>query len=181
MTFLEKGYKMPKQKSNYLKLEEGNHTFRVLSSAIVGWEAWIDTEDGGRKPLRAKSQDDLPEVAFEQREIPKHFWAFVIYNREEEQIQILEITQRSIMMKMEALVRNEKWGDPKEYDICITRTGKTMQDTNYSTMPEPKEKLDPAILKLYKDMDIKLDKLYSGGDPFSGDESLADEADKAIN
>jgi len=175
MTFLKDSYNLPKQKSNYMRLEEGNNTFRVLSSAIVGWEYWVDTDEGGRKPLRVKSLGDLPEATPSD---PKHFWAFVVFNREAEQIQILEITQRSIMTKVEALVRNEKWGDPKEYDICIARTGKTMQDTNYSTMPEPKEKLDKGIKKLYEDMDINLEALFEGKDPFES--SVVEDADKAI-
>jgi len=181
MAFLEKDYELPKQKSNYMKLEEGQNIFRVLSPAITGWEYWItDPEDSKkRKPMRVRFQGDLPEEALQQREEPKHFWAFVVFNRQEEQIQILELTQRTIMLKIEALVRSKAWGDPKDYDICITRAGKTMQETSYTVMPEPKKKLDKAITQLYEDMNIKLEKLYNGGDPFK-DEDVVEAADKAI-
>jgi len=162
MSFLEKDYTLPKQEGRYMKLLEGENTFRVLSPAIVGWEWWEDTEEG-RRPKRVVDRSDVPEDYLPEA---KHFWAFVVYNYDTELIQILELTQRTIMDKIKSLVDNKKWGDPKEYDICITRTGKTMQDTNYSTMPEPKEELDPAIKKAYQKMNITLDALYAGEDPF---------------
>lgn len=178
MSFLQKGYQIPKQESGYMKLEEGDNTFRVLSSAITGWEWWIDDPKNKekRKPLRVKDQAEIPDNAL--RADPKHFWAFAVWNVEEERVQILELTQRTIMTAIERLVRNEKWGDPKEYDITVFRSGKELNDTNYTVTPNPKEKLDPGIVKMYKDMKIDLEALYRGDDPFAsraGEEVSADE------
>lgn len=165
MTFLKKGYKLPEQESSYMRLEEGDNTFRVLSSAITGWEWWVEVE-GKRKPMRVKSQKEVPVEHAEA----KHFWSFVVFNRNKEQVQILELTQRTIMTAIERLVANEKWGDPKEYDINVSRSGKEL-DTSYTTMPEPKEELDEGVVQMYKDMDIKLEALFEGKDPFKDDVS----------
>jgi len=171
MSFLQKGYKLPEQESNYCRLEEGDNIFRVLSSAITGWEWWIDdTENKGkRKPVRVKSQKDVPVEHAEA----KHFWAFVVWNRNKEQVQILELTQRTIMTAIERLVDNEKWGSPKKYDLNVSRTGKEL-DTSYTTMPEPKEEIDPGVVQMYKDMNINLSALFEGKDPFKSEDDVSD-------
>lgn len=172
MTFLPKKYTLPEQESNYCRLEEGDNIFRVLSSAITGWEWWIDDPEnkGKRKPMRVKDQADVP-ADFGQD--TKHFWAFIVYNRNKEQVQILELTQRTIMTAIERLVANEKWGDPKEYDLNVSRTGKEL-DTSYTTMPEPKEELDPGVVRMYKDMNINLSALFEGKDPFKSEDDVSD-------
>ena len=170
MVFLPKSYELPKQPSNYLRLEEGDNVFRILSSAIVGWEYWTDDEKGNRKPIRVRSQKELPDQYAGEA---KHFWAFCIYSRQAEQVQILELTQRTIMTAIERLVANEKWGDPKEYDLNVSRTGKEL-DTSYTVMPEPKEEVDEGIVQMYKDMNINLEALYKGDDPFKSEDDVSD-------
>ena len=60
MTFLNKDYEVPKSNSNYTKLQDGENTFRVLGSAIVGWQYW--TKD--KKPVRQKEVfTETPEDA----------------------------------------------------------------------------------------------------------------------
>ena len=52
--FLPDGYETPVIPSNYMELEERKNAFRILSSAIVGYEWWVDAEEGSRKPIRVK-------------------------------------------------------------------------------------------------------------------------------
>jgi hypothetical protein len=89
--------------------------FGILSAAITGYEYW--TED--RKPVRAREPwkfiPNDADISGENGWNPKHFWAFVVYNFNEKQIQILEITQTGILSKLEGYVKNEDWGDPREY------------------------------------------------------------------
>lgn len=161
--FQEENYKIP-ETSNYLKLTEGEHTFRVMSSAIVGWEYF--TKDN--KPVRSRTPfEEMPADIKEGGRI-NHFWAFVVYNYEAKKFQIMEITQKTIMTPMDALIRNSKWGNPKNYDITITRKGSGFNDTEYSVMPNPKEELDPEIVDAYIGVNINLEALYDGDDPFAG-------------
>jgi hypothetical protein len=183
--FLGKGYEIPEPPSNYMSLEEGTNQFRVLSSAIVGFEYWTEDAGGKRRPHRVKTSAELPT---DIETTAKHFWAFVVYNYETKSVQILELTQVTIQRAIKALVANPKWGDPKEYDLVVTktRTGNLPRDVEYSVMPEPKEPVDPGIVKAYEDMAINLEALYEDGDPFAAGKQaeaaeIADAADKALN
>lgn len=160
MSFLPTGYKEPVT-SKYMKFEKGENRFRVLDSAIIGWEWWEDKEDGGRKPIRVRMNETVPSG-----QDTKHFWAFPVWNYQDEQIQILEITQKGIQRAITALARNQKWGDPKEYDIVVSRTGEGME-TEYVVQPNPKEEIPTEIKNAYESTDIKLDALYTGDDPFA--------------
>lgn len=179
--FLPDDYKVPDSESNYMHLEEGQNTFRVLSSAITGWEYW-DEIDGKRKPIRVKDKKQVPAERFntdDNQKKAKHFWAFVVFNPEKEQIQILELKQQLLMRAIESLVKNPKWGSPKEYDLNITKkkTGSNAFDVEYTLMPEPKEKVDAGVRQLYNDMKINLDALFSGKNPFDPESQTEDEVD----
>lgn len=163
--FLPDTYENIPTTSNYFKFEDGENNFRVLSSAIVGFEYW----NTNNKPIRSKtSWTHIPDdIKFDDdgRFKINHFWAFVVYNYNEKRIQILEVTQKKIQRAIKALVDNPKWGDPKGYDISVTRSGKGFE-TDYVTMPSPHSQLDEGITKQYQAMQIDLEALYSGDDPF---------------
>jgi hypothetical protein len=177
--FLPAGYERQESAGSYMKLVDGENRFRVLSSAITGWEWWEDDGKGNRLPKRVRKVDDVPSEAWnrEKKDRPREFWAFAVYNYDAKAIQILELKQQSIMGDIEKLVRNAKWGSPKEYDVAIirTKTGSQAFDVEYSVMPEPKEPIDPGIVKAYEDMAINLEALYEGGDPFAAGKQAAAE------
>lgn len=176
MTFLPEGYELPTANDKYMKFVQGDNKFRILSSAIVGIEFWLNVE-GKRKPVRIKIGGVAPE-GFEDD--PKQFWAFVVYNYAEKKVQVLEVTQRGIQKSIKSLADDEDWGDPKGYDIIVNRQGEKL-DTEYQVVPKPHSKIDPAITQLYNDMDIRLEALYEDKDPFAQSaDKLADDADKAI-
>ena len=184
--FLPDDYEEPIITGNYMKFEEGDNAFRVLSSAIVGWEIWGDKVVDGktqRVPYRFHQHEKVPteytELENENNRF-KFFWAFVVWNRAAKKIQILEITQSGIRKAIGALSRNEKWGNPKEYDIVVTRTktGSEAMNVEYSVTPEPREQLEQEIARAYVEKGIKLDALYKGDDPFSKEEKVdPDEVD----
>jgi len=169
--FLPEDYDIPAGASNYMKFEEGTNTFRVLSSAITGWEYWTEDKEG-KKPNRVKKFEELPDEvksATDNKDKARHFWAFVVYNQVTKTIQILEISQKTVMRDIKGLINNPKWGDPKGYDITVNKikTGSESRDVEYSTMPEPKEELDKEVVEQYKEKNINLSALYKGEDPFS--------------
>ena len=184
MTFFDEGYTIPTE-SNYMKFVQGENLFRALSSPIVGMEYWItDPEDKKKRlPVRKHMGVNIPVSDLEENpkthkvDMPKHFWAFVVYNYQDKRIQILEITQKGIQKDILALTKNPKWGTPKDFDIMVIRTGEGL-DTDYSTQAQPKEKLDEGITQLYKDMNINLDLLFSGEDPFAGEKVSDEDMDK---
>jgi hypothetical protein len=94
--FLPEGYKTPETQSNYMEFEEGQNAFRILSSAIVGYKWWVDAGEGGRKPIRVRTADEVPtEVknATNNQAKAKRFWAFTVFNYKTNSIQVLELKQ----------------------------------------------------------------------------------------
>jgi len=125
--FLPENYEVPVSASNYTKLQDGENNIRVLSSAIIGYEYW----NNENKPIRSKEYPkDTPDIRLDKDGNPtriKHFWAFVVWNYEQKRVQVLELTQKTLMGGIKALVDNEKWGDPKGYDLTITRIGEGLE------------------------------------------------------
>lgn len=158
-------YKLPTS-SNYMKFQEGENSFRVLSSAITGYEYW-NTQN---KPMRSKEGwDETPDDIKREKDGGyriNHFWAFIVWNYAAEKIQILELTQKSIMRVIESYVKNPKWGSPTNYDFLITRTGSGLE-TDYAVTVNPKDPLDPKIAEQYSVKKINLSALYEGKDPFN--------------
>jgi len=168
-TFLDPNYKVPAGSQKYFKFQQGENNFRVMSSAIVGYEYW--TED--KKPVRLremwkkKPADIKVEANGSYR--TNHFWAFVIWNYEANAIQIMQITQKTIQRAIKSLVDNKKWGDPKNYDLTITKTGEGLE-TEYSVMPNPGSEVQKEIQDEFEAKPVNLEALFDGGDPFNTEE-----------
>lgn len=150
-----------------MKLQEGENTFRVLSSAITGWVYW----NTANKPVRLKTRvmETPGDMRTESDGKPtkiKHFWAFVVWNYDEKMIQILEVTQIQIQSGIKALVDSKHWGDPKGYDISISRSGSGFE-TEYVTQGIPPAPLSKSISDEYAKLTVKLEGLFTGEDPFA--------------
>jgi len=170
--FLPNGYQTPEVPSNFMTLEDGVNSFRVLSSAIVGYEWWVENGEEGRKPVRVRTADEVPDevmAATDNRKKAKHFWAFTVYNYKTKTIQILELKQKTVMRSIEAFIKNPKWGNPKHYDLVIerVRTGSQDRDVEYNVIPEPPSPLDEGIVELAQSVPVRLEALFEGADPFA--------------
>jgi hypothetical protein len=170
--FLPKGYETPESEQRFMELAEGTNTFRILSSAIVGYEWWEDAGNGDRVPRRVRTAEEVPaEVrnATQSRDKAKHFWAFPVFNYQTNTIQVLELKQQTILRAIEAFVKNPKWGNPQGYDLTIekVKTGSRDWDVEYNVIPEPPSPLDEGIADLAKHVPVRLEALYAGQDPFA--------------
>ena len=184
MSFLPADYEAP-QGGNYMRLQTGDNRIRILGSAVVGNEFWTTDADGNRRPVRRRMHEtiDADELGTDQhgkRERPKHFWAFPVWNVSGKQVQILEITQRSIQDGIMSLNESDDWGDPTGYDIVIRKSGSGL-DTTYSIMPGKASPIAADAAKELKRLNIDMDALFDGGDPFAsagaaGNDDAADEA-----
>lgn len=158
--FLPQGYEKPASNSNYMKFEQGENKFRILSNAITGWIDWKETTEG-KKPVRTveKMADINPKRP------AKHFWTFVVWDYREKRVKILEISQSTIQDTIYGLHMSEDWGDPKGYNLVVNRTGEKME-TKYQVIPAPHSELSQSIRDEYGKMRIDLEKLYKNEDPF---------------
>jgi len=171
-TFLEKDYSLPKTKGGYMKFEQGENKFRVLSDAITGYEYW----NNDNKPVRSK---DYPDNLVDPKKgnIIKNFWAMIVYNYQNEAVEILQITQRGIQESMLNYLHDEDFGEPENYDVVIKRKGEGLE-TRYDVIAKPPKAVDSKILEAYKDIKIDLTKLYDGENPFEGDSDNEVSADE---
>jgi hypothetical protein len=169
MSFLPTNYEVP-QSGNYMKLMPGKNRFRVLSAAIIGNEFWRSKE-GGREPVRRRMNETIAANELEinpkdgSPEKVKHFWAFAVWNYAAKSVQILELTQKSIMGSIQALVEEADWGDPMGYDIIVSKKGNGLE-TEYAVQPAPSKALDPTVAAAFAATPINLEALFDGGDPF---------------
>lgn len=164
------GYSVPKAPSPYMKWQEGNNKFRVLSDQMItGYEWWTNAN----KPVRSRTfptQEPLdikvdPSKGWQSS--VKHFWAFVVWNYETKAVEILEITQSSIQNALESLFNEEQWGHPNGYDITVKRDGKGM-DTEYAVLPNPHKPMTAEQKTALENKPVQLEALFDGGNPFGG-------------
>src|SRR5258705_1009638 len=116
--FLPEDYKAPV--GNYTKLEVGENTIRVMSSAIVGYSYWTQDDKSVRMRKEPLAIPADIRVKDGKKERVKHFWAFVVWNVEARKLQIPELTQAPIQGAIKAYGLIKKGGDPKDYVITIS-------------------------------------------------------------
>lgn len=173
--FLPSNYDVPESPSKYMKLELGDNKIRILTSPILGYEWWVNEQgrirlkdekpEKGDKPVRIRMNGQMPADAAETF---KHFWIMVVWNYRLEQVQILQINQATIQKPLRSYAKDEDWGSPvgiKGYDIVINKEGEKLE-TKYSVIAKPKKAIDEGIISMFENMDIDLEALYEGKDPF---------------
>lgn len=93
---------------------------------------------------------------------------FPVLNYASGDIQVWEVTQKSIKQDLLGYEADEDWGDLTNYDIAVTRVGLTKEDTRYSTSPKPKQELNEEIQKDIVEHGLpELRALYFSEDPFT--------------
>lgn len=162
---LPQNVEIPKS-SQFGKLQMGANRFRVLSDVITGWEGWKD-----KKPFR--HEGDVCKIKPEQVDLNQngkpninYFWAMVVWNYAEKTVQVLELTQKTIMNCLYDMEKNEDWGDLKNYDIEINKK-KEGDKTSYTVLGIPPKPLNPIIVTAYSETEIDLSKLFKGEYPMS--------------
>lgn len=159
MDFLDNDYQAPQGSANYAKLQDGENRFRILAKPIIGWVGW-----SAGTPSRF-TMKNRPDKNFDDNKPAKHFWDMLVWNYQTKSVQILEITQTLIQQALQTLARSEDWGNPYEYDIIITKSGKD-KNTKYNVQPAKPKPLTDEIKKAALDKPVYLEALYTGADPF---------------
>jgi|ERR1017187_2862228 hypothetical protein len=165
--FLPTNYEVPAGSGGYMKLQDGENRFRIMDRPIIGYEYW----NTDKKPIRSKEQwavipKDIQIGLDGKPGLVKHFWAMVVWNYAEEEIQILELTQKQILSSIQTLAKDPDWGTPLGYDLKINKKGKGL-DTEYSVVAIPHKIVSDEIQEAYlAKCPIRLNALYEGGNPF---------------
>ena len=163
--FLPEDYERPESVGNYMKLKDGTNKLRIMSAPVFGHEYW--TKD--KKPMRSRTPfEATPENAKldDGKFKPKFFWALVVWNYATKSLQVWEVTQASIQGPIEDLISNEDWGDPRSYDITVTKKGELL-DTEYGVQPSPQKPAPEEATIAFKETPVNLEALFDSEDPFA--------------
>lgn len=159
--FLPPNYKLP-EGSGYLKFAQGKTKFRFLSSLVTGWEYWRNSSEGKPEPVRSREEPkDTSDGQINEKSGKvdvRHFWSAVVWDYASESVVIAQITQKGIQKYITNLLNDSDWGNPKGYDIVVTREGEGLA-TKYSVSASPHKEVAPEVLVAYKDANIDLEKL----------------------
>ena len=132
--FIPANYKPPSTTGGWLKPEAGEtHKIRIMGTmskpaeGVICWEGWKD-----KKPMRQPyTTDGFDKVqGYDADSKPKHAWIFQIYHYETETAMIWNVPQRGLQDELRAYTLDTDWGDPRMYDLKLSREG-TMLETKW--------------------------------------------------
>ena len=163
-TFIPDNYSEPTSGGGrYTKIEEGQKVkLRVLDRPIQGWLRWTVEP----KPVRWPIDQQEPKRSDWKDDPAKLFWAMPVWNYKSEQVELWEVTQKTIRLEITSLAQNEDWGSPLEYDITVSRTGSGLE-TKYQVHPSPHRQTDDLVVKAFEKFAPNMEALFLGEDPFA--------------
>jgi len=101
-----------------------------------------------------------------------YFWAMTVWNYKENKVQVLTITQKTIMGALVQLEENtEDFGDLKNYDIIINKS-KVGDKTSYTVQGTPSKPLTEEIKTAFEESKVDLSKLFDGKYPMGDEEEV---------
>jgi hypothetical protein len=173
MCAIPKGTEIPKGSSQFAKLQDGKNRFRFLSEVVLGWEMWKGNKPYRQEGSECKFKPDDADLNKNGKPALNYFWAMVVWNYNDKKIQVLELTQKTIMSPLYDLEQNPDWGDLRNYDIEINKK-KEGDKTTYNVLGIPPKALSEEITKLYAESDVNLKKLFEGKYPMNEEISPSD-------
>ena len=170
----------------YLQLSKlpdgGSVRFAMLSDEpLEFYECW-GTCDGASKPFRFDYEPTPEDITsemgdFEPREgrggpgtvDVKFAIAVPVYNYESGKVQVLQITQKSILKELDSISQMEDYAELLSWDFNISKKGSGLT-TEYTVRPVPRKKgsqehIDAAWLES-KSEGFDISRLLTGGNPF---------------
>ena len=162
-SFLPKGYKVPDKSKQFMKLKPGENKIRFLSTPLLGSVYFCEEKKPIRKDFAlgeftaAELAANRPKIDAEtgKPETPKHFWLALVWDYSENAPKALELTQITIIKPLNTLVEDEDWGDLRDFDIVITKSGSSKNDTEYSVIPKPKKPLTKEVQAILTEIEEK--------------------------
>jgi hypothetical protein len=175
---------------NYLspsKLSDGGSVrFALLSDEpLEFYESWGSAPDGSSKPFRFDVEPTYEDVVADMGNYTpregrgglgtadiKFCIAVPVFNFEAGAVQILSISQKSILRELDAISQEEDYTNLTEWDFTLSKKGAGLT-TEYKLRPAPRKKGTDATISAAweeaKSNNFQLDRLLTGGNPFKAD------------
>jgi hypothetical protein len=160
--------------------------FALLSEEpLEFYEAWGEGPDGKAKPFRFGHEPSPDDIAialgdFIRRqnregtgpEPVKFCLAIPVYNYEAGQVQILQLSQKSVIRELDSISQMEDYADILAIDFLFGKEGSGL-NTEYKLTPVPRKKgADKTLAEAWEDTrsaGFDLSRLLDGADPFKAD------------
>lgn len=138
-----------KKKDEFIKLQSGSNVLRIVTRPFqYSFHKWKEPGESGwgDKVKCSIYHGECPLCTKGDR--PKRRWYIGVIDRKTQSYKILDMSP-SVFQKIQKFTRNEKWGDPGNYDIDVVVDKDAGANGYYTVMPLPKEPLSD------RDVDIK--------------------------
>ena len=176
-SFLPKGYQLPDKSKQFMKLAVGDNVIRMLTHPLLGFVFFNEDNKPVRRPadmgdftpheltdLKAKKDDSG------NFEGSRHFWMMLVWSRKDKAPKVLEITQISILKPLYGIINDPDWGDPRDFDINISRIGTGKNDTEFTVTPKPHKPVDDHVQGVLKKLEehnmLDLEAIWKNEYPF---------------
>jgi len=167
------------------KLADGGSVrFALLSDEpLEFYECWGTSTDGsGSKPFRFDFEPTPEDVTHEMGEYEpregrggpgtvdvKFAIAVPVYNFDTGNVQVLSLTQKSIIKELDSISSLEEYSDLTAWDFSLSKKGSGLT-TEYTLRPVPRKKgaqehIDAAWIEA-KSNGFDISRLLTGGNPF---------------
>ena len=164
---------------------EKDSTVRITllgDKSLAGYECWVTKEgkrfsmkfqtEPTREDLKARAEEEDVELSGDEK--PKGFYAFWIYNYEEECVQVFQFSQAGLIDPIIANLSDEEIGlEPTMYDFKLSTNGLSGLDKRYNVSCVPgkrrQEKVNKQIDAAFGEVMNQggdLSNLLVGADPF---------------
>lgn len=172
--FLAENFQTPEKNSQFMKFEQGQNKFRILSNLVEGFVVFTQENKPVRKKIvRDEAGNIVRHSYFGKEELaafnvkvkdgkpedPKYFWLVLVYNHSKKAFQALEITQRTIINSMKEYLQQEDWSDPATYDFVVSKKGESLL-TEYSVSTSLPKSLPEDALEELETLEYDLDAVF---------------------
>jgi hypothetical protein len=162
----------------------GSVRFALLSDEpFEHYETWGTSPDGSQKPFRFSYEPTPEDISTELGNYTpregrggpgtadiKFAIAVPVWSYEAGKVQVLSLTQKSILRELDALSQDADYSNLLEWDFTLSKKG-TGLTTEYKLRPAPRKKgsqeLIDAAWEEAKAAGFELERLLTGGNPFS--------------
>ena len=174
VNFFDQGHEIPDKRNQFMKFVQGKNRIRFIGNPVSGFVFFGKTkrEDGSEtvKPYRRRESEG--EFSLEEMinrdvrmkpdgeiEGQKYFVMGLVYNYQKEKLQVLEITQKSILKALKSYVESEEYGHPSGYDLTIEKKGDGL-NTEYTVVVSPPKPLSAEIVESVGNTSCELQKIF---------------------
>lgn len=174
---------------NPSKIPSGSSVrFALLSDEpLEMYELWCEDPQGKAKPFRfdyEPTPDDINMAIGDSTrrvnrdgtgfEPIKFVIALPVYNYDATEIQVLSLTQKSLIRELDAVSQTEDYADITATDFTLGKEGSGL-NTEYKLMPVPRRKgADATIAAAWEDAKaagFDISRMLTGGNPFRAEQA----------